>query len=1310
MAANGPELGVAYLSLVPSLKGATRSIESQLGKAETEIARKGNFGGALFGTLKKGAVVAGAGIVSILGASLWKGFGRLSAIENAQAKLRGLGHDAKSITQIMKDSLAAVKGTAYGLEEAATVSAVMVASGIKPGKELEKTLRLVADSATISGQSMSDMGRIWASVAARGKLQGDDAMQLMSAGIPIWQMLGKEMNVTAGQAQELASKGKVSFETFRVAMEKNLGGAAKESGNTVTGSFKNMLAALGRFGAGLVGIIYPVLQPAFKKITGWIDGLTKAVEPAGKAITETFGGLGKALLQKLMPAFKDISAWMHGTGIPAFLELKEAASGIWDILYKGDYTGGIFGIQEDEALVTFLFDLRNAGIALWDKFLAPVAQWVSENGKPIMAFLVGFTATLAGSVLISAAIAIGTTLAGALAAVAAAVFSIPVAIAAVVGALTWFFTQTKIGQKIFAGLVDIISAAFTWLVDTAIPFVRNGVEGLITFISGSFSSAREAITGFFTGLHEAIAGTFKDAYEGISGFFTGIRGAISDAVSWITETANLLWAGLTMDSETRAEFDGQLEGFVAFGAGLRAVFDAVIDFFTGTVVGAIKTAFQALSDAALWLWKQVIEPVWTGIKIAVAAVITVVVLLIKGLVALWKNVLAPAAIWLWQNVLAPAWDGIKNAVEAAVSAVAGFVSDLVSLWRGTLATATTWLWKNVMGPAWSGIQAVINAVVTWFTGTVVPAYTRALQVISEIFTRFWLGVIKPVWNGILNAIQAVVSWFERAAVGAFQAATRAVFAAFDWLRANALRIWNNVQAAIRAVVDWFAATAVGAFRAATQAVSAAFNFLRSSIAAVWDAVRSKIVAPVVNWFKDSVVGTFYRSLDAIKNAFAKTKDGIAKVWDGLRSALRKPVSAVINTVVKPVADTYDKVAAVVGAPQIGLNPKTFGFARGGILPGYSPGVDDYHFIDPRRGISLNLAGGEPIMRPEFGRAVGKSWVDRMNALARTGGASAVKREMGFARGGIFPGGSFAAAGGAFDWIKAKYRGAKDWLSKAWGSLTDFIENPARAFTAVKDRLLGAVNIPANGLGSMLKNMVSNVAKGAISTITGSAGGIDSTGVGARLGANVLPLAGKRLTSLAQILALPRFGTSVTSTVRPGARTANGGFVSLHALGKAADFAGPPAAMRKFFAYVRSHYVPSELIHTPMGGAQLSRGGRPRARFAPVTERMHYNHVHVGAFNRGGVFNPPGLYDQGGLLRPGVTAVTNKTGKPEAVLTADQWGQVRRLVRAVDEQVGGAGIGTLNINLSLDDLKNLADLEAFMRMLRVHARMQGGVTV
>lgn len=86
-----------------------------------------------------------------------------------------------------------------------------------------------------------------------------------------------------------------------------------------------------------------------------------------------------------------------------------------------------------------------------------------------------------------------------------------------------------------------------------------------------------------------------------------------------------------------------------------------------------------------------------------------------------------------------------------------------------------------------------------------------------------------------------------------------------------------------------------------------------------------------------------------------------------------------------------------------------GFAGGGVLPGYTPGVDVHHFVS-KTGGSLALSGGEGIMVPEWVAAQGgPAAIAKMNAEARYG-----------RRGGNHDGCMHFAGGGTYDPDKRVY--------------------------------------------------------------------------------------------------------------------------------------------------------------------------------------------------------------------------------------------------------------------------------------------------
>lgn len=299
-------IGRAYIEIAPSTRGLGKTIEADLDGsiANVEEKSKGRFR-SMFSTFAK----VGAGAVAVVGGlltakALRGGLSRMLNIEDAQAKLRGLGHDTRAVESIMKDALASVKGTAFGLDTAATVASTAVAAGIEPGKELERYLRLTADAATIAGISMEEMGSIINKTTTAGKVYTQELNQLADRGLPVFQWLQDEYQVTAEELRKMVAAGEVDAETFRRVIEENIGGAALASGDTTRGALANTGAALSRLGAAILGAPFPFFKTALGEVMVIIDGVTERIGPMmerfstflGERLGPMLDGLGERVL------------------------------------------------------------------------------------------------------------------------------------------------------------------------------------------------------------------------------------------------------------------------------------------------------------------------------------------------------------------------------------------------------------------------------------------------------------------------------------------------------------------------------------------------------------------------------------------------------------------------------------------------------------------------------------------------------------------------------------------------------------------------------------------------------------------------------------------------------------------------------------------------------------------------------------------------------------------------------------------------------------------------------------------------------
>lgn len=308
-------------SVIDSVTQKAKSANHTLSNGLAAIGDKASAAGsALTSKITKPAIGAATALGGI---TLAKGFARLTGIDDARAKLTGLGHDAEAVEKIMNSALESVKGTSFGMDEAATTAANAVAAGIEPGEKLTKYLKTTADAAAIAGVSMAEMGSIVNKVQTGQKAYTENLEQLSDRGIPIYQWLAKEANVAAGEVKDLASKGEISSEMFMAAIEKNIGGAAAIMGDmSFTASLKNMWAAVGRIGANFLdaggkgGGFFSQMKPLIGSTTDMLGGLEEKAASFGEKFGQSFSDAIK-FVTDLKAQFDELSPEMQGTVLHA---------------------------------------------------------------------------------------------------------------------------------------------------------------------------------------------------------------------------------------------------------------------------------------------------------------------------------------------------------------------------------------------------------------------------------------------------------------------------------------------------------------------------------------------------------------------------------------------------------------------------------------------------------------------------------------------------------------------------------------------------------------------------------------------------------------------------------------------------------------------------------------------------------------------------------------------------------------------------------------------------------------------------------
>lgn len=529
--------------------------------------------------------VGQAGIAAVAGMAIQGGIGRALNIDNARKKLAGFGHDAQDIESIMDSATQSVRGTAFGLGDAATAAATLSAAGIKSGEDMTNTLKSVANVAAASGRAFNDVGVIFSSVASRGKLMGDDMMQLSSSGVPVLQLLGTYLGKTSKEVSEMVSKGQIDFHTFSEAMRVGLGEAALSSGDTLAGSFANVRAALSRLTAPIFTQAIQVLVDAFKQAAPAIDAMGKQLGNIPTFVAPIAAAFGAMALSGLAPVIANIpvlSALLGplsgllsalggpvGIAIAAFAglvavspPLQEALGNLMGALGElGNALGPIFGAAIDAivpvlnsivdvlggafaAVVNGAADLikqladaitnlsTGGGFDAWLQSMQPVADTIMGVLQPA---LDGLSTGI--GMIVEAFSGFGEAVGGMIATQMQMTEQLQEIfapfIATIQPLIDVYLQNLGVALTTIATIVSTIFGAAFEVAAAIVSAAMNVIAGVITTVTGIIQTVTGVFVGIFTGNWQMAANGAQTVFQGMSNIISGIMGGLQGILSGI---------------------------------------------------------------------------------------------------------------------------------------------------------------------------------------------------------------------------------------------------------------------------------------------------------------------------------------------------------------------------------------------------------------------------------------------------------------------------------------------------------------------------------------------------------------------------------------------------------------------------------------------------------------------------------------------------------------------------------------------------------------------------------------------------------
>ena len=324
-----------------------------------------------------------------------------------------------------------------------------------------------------------------------------------------------------------------------------------------------------------------------------------------------------------------------------------------------------------------------------------------------------------------------------------------VAIAAVVAALTWFFTQTETGRAIWQGFTEWLSSTWTsissFLIDTWNNIAQTATaiwEGIVSVATAIWSAITGAIMAVvqpfidaFMGLWNGMSAGISQMFDGYVTYFTGawelIKSVFLGAILIIIDLVTLNFGQLGTD--LGSIWDGISNGMSMMWEGIKSIFSGAVN----AIVGGVQATFNGMASFLSGLWDAISGAAIAGWNGLVAGVQGIIDGLVSGAQA--------------------AWDAMSNAVSSLVSGITGIFD---GLWHIDLAGAGQAIMDGFLGglkAAWGAVTDFIGGVANWIRDHKGPIeYDRKLLVPAgnAIMEGFGAG-LKDGFSDVQDTVKGI---------------------------------------------------------------------------------------------------------------------------------------------------------------------------------------------------------------------------------------------------------------------------------------------------------------------------------------------------------------------------------------------------------------------------------------------------------------------------------------------------------------------------------------------------------------------------
>lgn len=534
----------------------------------------------------------------------------------------------------------------------------------------------------------------FASAAAAAKGGADDrtiGQQLFDAGA------GADFEIPGGDSSIGREGGLAEIEQFNADMERELEEAMKEMGKIdLFGPFRQM------WDQGWEWVktnVWPKVEPVVSEIGSAFTAGWERVQPGlasiGEGIAGVFGGGDGGGIGGVLSGIGD--AW---DGVVARFQDSPLGSTLESI-------SGMFSAVEPIAS-RFVWFFREQ----IQPIFSHIVEWAKDAWKNLQPELAKW-----GEMLDPLTEALGhiARAASEMFKLAAGIFMAGLTVLSVIWAAAWP-VLIHVLKPIWDMIVNVFKAA--------LQIVRGVIEFFLHLINGDWKEAGQALLTIIDGIWDAIYSVFSGAIGVVVGFFRGLVEGVINAAQWLWEV--LVGHSIIPD-----------------------IVNGIIDLFK--LLLSVGTAiWNAIADAIVWVWENIVKPVWAGMKWYI------------------DNVLTPVFRFLLDNVIKPVWEGIQSAISTAWNLIKTIFDAVKWYIENVISPVFKWLLDNIIKPVWEGIKSAIggawdiikgvfNTIKSFIEETLAPVFTRLKDGIATAWDAI-KGATSSVWGAITDVLRGMVNF------------------------------------------------------------------------------------------------------------------------------------------------------------------------------------------------------------------------------------------------------------------------------------------------------------------------------------------------------------------------------------------------------------------------------------------------------------------------------------------------------------------------------------------------------------------------